>query len=567
MINPLRKNTAPVRFTDIGAALRRSAELYPDRPAVISRAGRYARLTYAELSGLAGALGAGLRALGLGGRHVLIVGESSGEWALGFLAVVCGLGVAVPVDSASSAGELARLAKLSDAGAVLYSENCSAAAEALPGSVVKVCFSAFPEIIRKARKGDPAPAPAAVDPSALSCILFATGPDGAPLGVMHSHSTVCSDLYDAACTIRHSHSDVFLSPLPLHHAFSCLCGLLFPLSVGACAVLCDGLAGLDRECRAVRPTVICATPALAGSLYSSILSGIRRRSGMAEVITKDLVSLTYGNRRLKRHVFREIHDVLGGRVRLIVCCGSPAPDTVRGLRGLGFGVARAFGLTECVPLAAVNQGGNCNYGAAGMPSPSCLADIYDIRRDGTGEIRCKGPGIMLGYYGDPDATARVIRDGWFYTGVYGYKDKHGFLYAIGRRSGLIVTASGKNIFPEELEAQLVNSPFVSEAAVAAYFDEAAGDRDLVAILVPDRAALTAKYGRGFLPGQVEAELGAAVDAVNARSASYKRLCCFVVSDAPLARTPAGRIDRAGAAEGAFAEYRKKITSRQLRLAP
>ncbi len=563
MRHQLRYNTSEP-FADLRAALRHAAETYPARPALMQRQGRYYEaVNYADLIAVTDGLGTSLCDLGLKGRHVIILGSNSITWSMAFLAVVNGLGVAVPADGSRTAGELAELAERCDAGAVIYSADCSAAAENLPEGIIKICFSSFPELIRKGRqaigRGDHRYSSLVIDPDATACIVYTGSGDGAG-GAMLSHSALCFDLWELGRAMKYTPSDLFMALAPFSHTYGLSGGLLFPLSAGACVAFNDGLRFLTRDIRDIRPTVICCTPALLKAVYANIRASIASRGPVAERLSRNLVRATYGDMRLKRHAFRQIHDALGGRIRLFMCGGAKAdPASVTGMRDMGFRVISAYGLAECAPFAALNGPGRYRKGAVGRPAPGGIMDIYDIRKDGTGEIRYKGRNVMSGYYGDPEATAGVIRGGWFYTGDFGYKDKNGYLHITGSRKNLIVTASGRNIYPEELEEQLCRSGFVSEAVVVAYPNEALGEYDILAVLVPDSEALASKYGRRYVPGQTEAELKRAVDDVNGLNAAYKHIGYFVERDRPFLHNAAGKIIRDGVAEESFGEYRKKLT--------
>ena len=551
-------------YADLRASFRHAAETYPARPALKQRrGGHYVSVSYTDLSSYVDGLGTAFMDLGLRGRHTIIAGRNSAEWSMAFLAVVNGLGVAVPADGSQTPAELAELAEKSDAGAVIYPPEFSEAAESLPEGIVKICFSSFPELIRKGRqaigRGEHRYSSLVIDPESPACIIY-TGSADNSRGAVLSHSAICFDLSELGKVMKYTPSDSFMAVAPFSNTFGLESGLLFPLFAGACSVFTDGLRFLTEDIAAARPTVVCCTPAVLRTIYGNIVAAVSSRGQVAEKIFRNLVKVTYGDMRLKRHAFRQIHDALGGRVRLFMCGGAPADQgALSGLRDMGFRVLYAYGLSGCAPFAAVNGPGRFRRGAAGRPSPGCIMDIYDIRKDGTGEIRFKGKNIMSGYYGDPVSTAAVIRGGWFYTGDFGYKDKNGYFHITGSRKNLIVTTSGRNIYPEELEEQLCRSPFVAEAVVLSYPNESVGDYDIVAVLVPDKAALASKYGKRFLPGQTEAELKRAVDGVNGLNAAYKHIGYYVERNGSFLHNAAGKIIREGVAAESFDEYRRRLT--------
>jgi long-chain acyl-CoA synthetase len=222
---------------------------------------------------------------------------------------------------------------------------------------------------------------------------------------------------------------------------------------------------------------------------------------------------------------------------------------------------QGYGLTECAPIAAVNKDDFYRDDAAGLATPHSVLDVYDVQNDGTGEIRVKGDNVMLGYYGDPELTAKTIRGGWLYTGDLGYIDSDGFLHITGRKKNVIVTAGGKNVFPEELETYLCRSEFVDDAVVVGYVNEAKGDYDIVAVLYPNDAAFVETYGRGYSQGQVEAEFSKAVEDTNSLVQDYKRIHFFVTRQEKFDKNSSRKIRRAGVAEEAQAEYLRKLARR------
>jgi len=239
-----------------------------------------------------------------------------------------------------------------------------------------------------------------------------------------------------------------------------------------------------------------------------------------------------------------MHQSLGGRLRLLISGAAPLdPDVAAGLRDFGFNIRQGYGLTECSPIAALNRDELYNDASVGLATPDTLLDIYDMQNDGVGEIRFRGENVMLGYYGMPDETARVLRDGWFYTGDLGYMDEKGFLFIMGRKKNLIVTADGENVFPEELEGLLAHNRFVKESVVVGKKDEQTQAVSLVAILYPNRSALAKKYGGELSNEQLELEMHRAITGVNALLPAYKRIDSFVLSPKPFPKNTSRKIIR------------------------
>ena len=550
---------------NIREALRDSVRQFGDRPAFFQKmSGEWVTFTYSMFLDLVEGFGTELCRRGISGSPVIIMGEDSVEWGCAYMTVTGGLGVAVPVDSEIPPEELGSIAAGCGARAVIFSEKCRAKAESLDPSVVRICFSEIQGMSaagqKKLHDGDTSYVNLPIDRDALAVLIYTSGTTGMAKGVMLSHRNLCFDVAETAAMFRYTPDDVFLAVLPFHHAYPCSVTLLFPLFHGCAIAICQGLRYLTRDIQETKPTIIAGVPMLIETLYRKIMINVRRKGPNAERMVKTLMKTTAGSRTLKKYVFAQIHDSLGGRLRLIISGGAAIdPSVLKGLNDLGFLAVQGYGLTECAPLAAVNKDDVRKDASAGLSLPHGLLDIYDIRSDGTGEIRYKGENVMLGYYNNPEATADVLRDGWFYTGDLGYIDDDGFLFITGRKKNLIVTAGGKNVFPEELESFLCRNRFVAEAVVVSYPNENRGDLDIVAVIYPDAEAFREAYGTRYTSGQVDGELSKAVDEVNASVQSYKHISCFVVRQTEFDKNTSKKIKRAGVAGEAYPDYLRRLT--------
>lgn len=551
------------KIENIRSALRASERLYGERPAFMQKLdGEYKTVTYLRFRDMYEALGTELWARGLSGRRIIVTGDNCLDWATVYIATVAGLGVIVPVDKELPAEELCNIASISEAGAIFYSPRLAAKAAALPDDIQKYSFDDISALIESGKErllnGEREYLRAYIDPDVMTALIFTSGTTGNSKGVMLSHRNICFCLSEVAHMAYIGPEEVFLSILPMHHVYECTCGFLFPLTRGCCVAFSEGLRYITRNMQEVRPTIVCCVPILLETIYRKIWMNIRRK-GIEKKVRNAIKLTRHAGLGLKRRVFAEIHDSLGGRIRMFICGGAAAdPEVMRGLRDFGLLAIQGYGLTECSPLAAVNKDDYYRDDSAGLATPNGVLDIYDVQDDGTGEIRYKGDNVMLGYYRAPELTAEVIRDGWFYTGDLGYIDPDGFLHITGRKKNVIVTPGGKNIFPEELETYLCRNPYISEAVVVGYFNESRGAWDIVAILHPDDAAFVETYGRGYTQGQIDAEFTRAVDEVNNIVQHYKRITMYIVRPTEFPKNSSRKIKRMGIAEEAEPEYRKKL---------
>lgn len=542
------------KVENIRAAIRAAARRYSARPAIMQKfAGAYREISYAELLYKVEGLGTELLSRGFYGKRIMILGDNSLEWATVFLSAVSGLGVVVPVDKDISAENLALAAEKTEAYAVFYSPRFEEKVNALPASVKKFSFNTLEALIEEGTSklscGDTDYLRLSLEPDDLA-ILSPSFSAGELHINSYSQRSICFDLSELTKTVICYSEDVFLSVLPINHIYELTCGFLYPLVSGACVAFCEGLRYMSRNIQEARPTVMVCVPYLLETIYRKIRNNVRLKGSEKRV--RAAIKLTGSSISFKKRVFSEIHDSLGGRLRLFISGGSIAdPEIIRGLRELGFRTAQSYGLTESLPLISICSDFAFNDTSVGVCVPDGILDIYDIGGDGIGEIRFKGDNIIS----QPSAS---LRDGWLYTGDLGYLDRNGFLYVSGKKKNVIVTASGKNIFPEELEAMLRRNRFVSEAVVVGYVNETREDYDIVAVLRPEISEFEEVYGKQYTRGQVDAEFNRAIEEVNRTTAPFKKIHFFVTRRRDFDLTQSRKVRRSGVADEAKAEYLRKL---------
>ena len=540
-------------FGDLRRMLRASVGQYGSNTLFWQKKGdSYRKISYSRYYEDVCSLGTELLARGLGGKKILVIGENCYPWVTAYMAVICGVGVVVPVDQHVSARELAELAVQTEASAVIYSASLEEKLSCLDGSVTRIGFGELGKLALCGRErmnaGDRSYLDAPINARATAALIFTSGTTGEKKGVMLSHRNLCFSLCQMCKMVRIGSDDVFLSVLPLHHCYETTCGFLCPLSRGASVAFSQGLRQLTEDMQAVRPTVMLCVPMIPETIFQKICEGIRSH-GMEDEVRSALhlissLSLKKFRMSVKKKVFSAIHQSFGGRLRLLISGGAPLdPSVSAGLRAFGFQLLQGYGLTECAPIAAMNRDTFYKDASVGMSSPDTILDVYGEADDGIGEIRFRGENVMLGYYKMPEETARVLRDGWFYTGDLGYFDKNGFLYIVGRKKNMVVTAEGKHVFPEEQEAYLDRSRFVKESVVFADRNEQTGNVDLSAVLYPDYAALRNRYAEPLTDEILNTEMQRAVTAVNAKLPPYKRIASFSISPAPFPKNTSHKIIR------------------------
>ena len=555
-------------FDNLKQMLHASAERFGDKTLFMEkRGGEYQKIGFRRYCNDVDALGTALCAKGLAGKRIIVTGENCYHWVLAYMAVICGVGVVVPVDKEIPAEEMANIARVCEASAVIFSSKVEAKVDAIDASVERISFdeldALIPEGKLQIKQGNRAYLDAEIDPNVLASLIFTSGTTGVSKGVMLSHRNICFNLSEMCRMVYIDDKDTFLSVLPLHHTYECTCGFLCQVYRGCTVAFSEGLRHITRNMQEIHPTMMLCVPLLIETMYNKVWANIRKQKMEKKVKLAIKATNAIPNAKVrlaaKRKVFAEIHKSFGGNLRILISGGASVDPTVlKGLRDLGIFSVQGYGLTECAPIAALNRDTFYNDRSAGMATPNTLLDIYDVQEDGTGEIRYKGDNVMLGYYNQPELTAEVIRDGWFYTGDLGYMDDDGFLFITGRKKNVIVTANGKNIFPEELETYLGRTPLVKESVVVGYLNPKKKDYDIVAIIHPDYERAEEMFGKGYTADLLDLELKKAVSEVNGIVQSYKRIETYVIRTEEFPKNTSRKIKRAGVADAAYNDYQAKM---------
>ena len=565
------KTSRPI--TDLKHMLNTSVELYADNVAFRQRFVKdepFREITYREALDTVNGLGTALIAHGLKGKRISVIGENCYQWATSYLAAVCGTGVVVPLDKELSAQELKQLVIEADVAAVLFTKKYEEMFKDMMASgdtklelLVNLNGSAGDEaegilswegLVEEGKKlvegGDRSFIDAEIYADEMSVLLFTSGTTGIAKGVMLSHRNICEDLMSAPTILNVNTWDIFFSVLPVHHTYECTCGFLMPLYKGASIAYCEGLKYIVKNLAEVRPTMLLAVPLIFENLYNNIMKNVRKQG--KEGLVRKVLAINKVTKKigldLNKLLLKDILKVFGGRMRVLISGGAAIdPAILQFFNDLGFIAVQGYGLTECAPMAALNpdQHKNMRNSSVGHLLPGMEVKIEDKNEDGIGEICVKGSNVMMGYYNMPEETAKVIQDGWFHTGDLGYVDDKDFIYITGRKKNVIITANGKNVFPEELEYYLGRSNLVSESMVWAQEDEAGQDTVIVATIKPDMEEVEAVIGKEAASdtAQVEKLLWAEVDKINEDLPFFKKIKKVTVRREEFEKTTGKKIKR------------------------
>lgn len=547
---------------DLREMLEKSGKLYAGKVAFYQKEDeKYRSFTYSQLLHDVNALGVALTRRGLEGKRIIIMGENSYAWCVAYLAAACGLGVAVPVDKEISSEELASVAKISGAGAIFYSEKYEEKAaksgkriQKIPfGEMLKLCEGEFTTEEYAAYRN------ISVDVDSLAVLIFTSGTTGAPKGVMLSHRNICSSLENVGKLVKLTSADIALSILPLHHAYECTAGFLFPISRGASVAFSEGVRHIMKNTKEIHPTKMLCVPLMLEAIHKKIWTNIRKR-GIEEKVRNiikltDMIKPESVRFAAKRKAFAEIHASFGGKLDLLVSGGAPIdPHVLAGLRAFGFRVIQGYGLTECAPLVTVNPDLMPKDHSVGVALPGGELKISEPDTDGIGEICYRGDNVMMGYYKMPEETAAVKKSGWLATGDLGYIDEDGYLVIKGRKKNLIVREGGKRVYPEEIEAQLLRCPYVSECVVVGIMNDDKKDNDVVALVYPNFEYARQTLAAYASDAMIFERLSEAVSAVNAKLPSYKRIDMLLLQKDEFPKNSARKIKRVGLVSAVMDDY-------------
>jgi long-chain acyl-CoA synthetase len=519
------------------------------------------RVSYRKLLHYINRLGTALLRRGLGDAHIAIIGKNSENWCYAYLSVICGVGVAVPVDREMSAESLVNVIRFASVKAIFTDaatrKKLAAVQKKLPKKLqifsLDSCddnkVKSVEDLIQEGEtlidEGDDSYLHRNIDPDALALLLFTSGTTEQAKAVMLSNRNLCADVTLVARRVALTPQDTTLCVLPLHHAYQMIC-MLMMFYIGGCVSFCPGLRYISRDLAFFSPTVFVCVPLMLEKMHKKIFEQLSKQSGIKRVFTTGRLSSLlerFDWSDFRKFIYKLIHQAFGGKLRLIIC-GAAAlnPDLARDFASFGLPVVIGYGLTECSPIVMCNDANDPQPDSVGQPLDEIDVMLDQADSEGAGEICVRGPVVMLGYYKNKKATNAVLRDGWLHTGDLGYCDENGNFHITGRAKNVIVTKGGKNIYPEELEAYLNNDPVVLESLI---FGEARdGDETVVVQVVPDEDAIKEKIGKEKLSNDdVQKAVRDVVGRVNRLLPAYKAIRKVLIRKDRLERTDTQKVIR------------------------
>ncbi len=499
------------------------------------------RVTFADVKSGADAAAARLVAAGVArGDRVAISARNHPDWAIAFFGIVRSGATAVPVDPALEADAWMNVLAESGARVVVWDESVKERDRVIQRSGDRVAAIDVHSIVQPA----PALAPPVVTvvPDDLASILFTSGTTGRPKGVMLTHANFTSLVAALAPVFPLSSGDAVLSVLPLHHTFEFTCGLLLPLSRGARVVYVSEIRGdkISEALRASRAKAMVGVPALWQLLERRILETADSRGPMARAAFDAALEV---NRWLSgrvgvdlgRVLFGPVHRQLGGNVRWLVSGGAALPrETQERFAGLGLALTQGYGLTEAAPVLTVARPGRRVEAGVGKAVPGVEVKIDRPDERGVGEVVARGPNVMLGYTDAADTREALDEAGWLHTGDLGRIDKRGHLEIVGRRKDVVVSPTGENVYPDDVERRIGVVHNVAELAVVGIV--LSGGERLACLGVVEKDD---RVDSGLRLERARRSLRAALDDLP----PAQRPALLYVQEAPLPRTGTRKVKR------------------------
>ena len=492
--NLKKKRTEPYETTHyktVKEFFYKTVKEYPDEDCILEKPDHktpYKVTTYKEFKDDVETLGTALiKLLNQKDKRVVIISETQYHWYVSYMAMLCGVGIAVPIDKELPTNEIENLVKRSRATTVIYSKMKADDIKKIRDNLSDVEY--FVEmksdkplegkdvglnyLIEAGRKiiksGDKSFEEIEIDPEEFKVLIFTSGTTSTAKGVMLCNRNLAENINAVNAYVKLYPTDMFFSVLPLHHTYESTIGFLLPMAVGSSVAICEGLRYIVPNLQEVKPTAILAVPLLVENIYKKINESIKKSH--KEKLVNSMIYVTNGLKSIgidaKKKVFKEIHDNLGGNIRIIVSAAAPIDKKVgKWVEDIGITFLQGYGLTETAPISAVTPEYNAMVGSAGKTIVQADVKVDNPNEQGEGEILIKSPTLMLGYYEDEEATKNAItEDGYFRSGDIGYVDDDGYIFVTGRCKNVIVTQNGKNIYPEEIEMLLEKIPEIKEVMV------------------------------------------------------------------------------------------------------
>ena len=445
----------------------------------------YVEKTYEQVGKDIKAFSTELLNKGLENKRIVLIGNNRYEWCISYLAVTSGNMIVVPLDKALPDNEIENLVTRSEAEVAIFDKKYLDVMKKLKNEKevnlqMLICMDnikdnevdRFTDLLEEGeeliKNGDDRYDKMEINPEKMSIMLFTSGTTNIPKAVMLSQKNICANLSDFASWVRLYPTDTLLSFLPIHHTFECTVTFLYGFYSGCTVAFCDGLKYIQKNLAEYKVSVFVAVPLVMETMYKKIQKAIndQGKTKLINIMTKISNGLLKCKIDLRKVIFKQILDNLGGNIRLVLYGSAPMDkETIIGFNNFGIELVQGYGLTETSPVISAESDKEKRPGSVGLALPSLNVKIDEPDENGEGEILVKGPSVMMGYYNNDEENKKAFKDGWFKTGDYGYMTDDGFIYVTGRKKDIIVLQNGKNVYPQEIEFLINKLPYVTESLV------------------------------------------------------------------------------------------------------
>ncbi len=560
-----RKIFEAEEFFNVKEIIYNSAKVFKDKVAFVIKNKindtiEYENITYKRLLEDINKLGTAFYSMKFIGKRIAIIGKNSYEWVITHLANLLGGMVSVPLDKDLQYEELENSLIRSKADCIVFDEKLTDKVTQIKESgktnlTEYICmsqiegFECLKNLMQKGEKllesGDKSYIDCKIDNDAMNILLFTSGTTDKSKAVMLSQRNIASNIYAMRVVEDIRPTDTNIAFLPFHHIFGSTC-IVMMLASGVKNVFPDGLRYIKQNLNEYKVTVFVGVPVLVEAIYKTILKEIDKQ-GKTKLINTALKISNFLRKihiDIRRILFKQVIDALGGELRFVISGGAPADSKIaKGFNDLGIKTVQGYGLSETAPVIAAENERAMKYGSVGVPMINDEIEIVNKDDNNIGEIRVKGPNVMLGYYEMPELTKEVLKDGWFYTGDLGYFDKNGMLFITGRNKNLIVLKNGKKVFPEEMETLVNRLDLVEESMVFGLPDKNDNNDVMLSVkVVYNKEDAKEKY-----PDKTEEELKNImwnqIKELNKKFPRYKHIQKLIFTSEELIKTTTKKVKR------------------------
>lgn len=545
-LNPVKK------ITDLKDMTDKCVSMYADLPAFRTMLSKteYETKSFNEFGQELCVLANAFIEKGWDKKRIALIGENSYLWLLSYFAIVNIGATVVPLDKELGEEDIAELIKRSGASVFIHSKNYDdegVYAKKKAKSLKTVSLGekknadfAISDLLNKGKdivsSGVDKYSELEIDPEKPCSILFTSGTTGKSKGVMLSHKNFAANVVSACELVKYTTEDVFVSILPIHHAYEDMGGLFCVMYQGSCIAFCEGVKKLMDALALFKPTKMVLVPLYIETFYNRIWEKARKSGKDSKLRTGIRICnlLAAFGIDIRDKLLADVRKAFGGRLKLIISGGAYLnPAYVKHYKAFGITIVQGYGITECSPIISVNRNECLKEKSVGW-----LCSCNDVKIDEDGQILVKGDNVMIGYLDDEEATKEAFDGEWFKTGDLGYMDKDGFLYVTGRCKNLIVLKNGKNIMPDEIESLLKQSSLIAETMVKESNGDENGAESIMAIIYPDPTTT-----QGMQTRDICAAIQKDIDEINQKLVYYKRVNSFVLRESEFPKTTTKKIQR------------------------